>query len=191
LTSLDVVVAVVALGAGGQLLARGLNRRMGRAIEGPAPPGAQPGQTVIALHPAYWALFAGSLALAILFLVAAFATDDARLRSLGPIAVALSGPGALFMFHELRLRVVLDDEGLAARAPWQRPVRLRWADISTVAFSSILTSFVLRDREGKRLRVPILGRGIGTLTEQLRSRLAEPVWRQAVDEYQRVMRQVK
>lgn len=173
------------------LFGRRLQRRIGQMVDGPAPPGQQPGQTVVAVLPGYWAACVLAGAIAILFLIAGVVIDDARLRWLCPAAFLLFVGAALFLFRELRRRIVLDDEGLLAQGTWQRTVRLRWVDIATVAYSPMLTSFVMRDHQGNKLRVPILARGIGTLTEQLRDRLAEPIWWRAVEEYRRATRSLR
>jgi Bacterial PH domain len=188
MNTLGRLAVVIAASVGAQLLVRPLRRRVGQVIAGPAPPGPQPGQTVLAIPAGYWALCVGAAVVAVVMLVATIAFHRMPMPLIGPVAFVMSGGGAVYTFRDLRMRIVLDDEGLLARGTWRRTVRLRWADITTVTFVQMMAWIALRDREGNTLRIPILVRGLGTLTEQLRTHVAETIWRQAVDDYSRTLR---
>src|SRR5262245_52876438 len=101
----------------------------------------------------------------------------------------------LLAFHmarrELRVTVLLDDDGIAVRGADDSHRRARWADLVEVRFRGLDFSWRLKTRDGVRLRFPAMLRGGPEFPLLLRKHTGGEYWQRfqrAVKSYYSTLR---
>lgn len=77
------------------------------------------------------------------------------------------------------VRILLSDRSITARSPWRLPTMVAWEDVERVRYSALVGWFVITGTEGETIRVPACLRGVATLAEEVRARLAPAVYAKA------------
>jgi hypothetical protein len=77
------------------------------------------------------------------------------------------------------VRILLTDRSITGRSPWRLPRTIAWEDVARVSYSGFVGWFVITGVEGETIRVPGCLRGIASLAEEVRTRLAPAVYAKA------------
>jgi hypothetical protein len=83
--------------------------------------------------------------------------------------------GALIVETSL-VTVSWTEQGIAIRSPWARARSISWQDVEGVTYSESMRWFVVRAKDGTKLRVSLYLGGIGQLLEAFSRHLAAGSW---------------
>ncbi len=86
------------------------------------------------------------------------------------IAVVIISVIAATVAEFTRVRVEWTDTNLQYNSPWSAPRRVTWEDIVEVTYSQTANWFVVRDRDGAKIRLPHLLGGLGDLFDEMKRR---------------------
>jgi len=122
-----------------------------------------------AIAPLFAALFGG-----VAVVVAALPLVNSTVPVSGTVfSAVIFGLFALGLWAEAHSTVLLNDHGITTRSLWTGRQSMRWDEVVTIAFLRSRRLFELRSRDGRRLLVRTLLRGIHVFADQVQQRLTD------------------
>lgn len=85
--------------------------------------------------------------------------------------------GIWLLVEAISVRIVLCDQSITSYCAWRLPRTIHWTDVDEVSFSSLAQWFVVKGRQGEKIRVSPLISGIGEFASEVRSRLPPSAYR--------------
>lgn len=98
--------------------------------------------------------------------------------------------GALAVSLEVQSTAWFDSDGVGTRSVWRGQKELAWSEVSQVSFSPASGWFVLRGRDGTKLRVSHLLQGADVFAKTLESAVPAASTTRAVDKWRQRVKQL-
>ena len=96
--------------------------------------------------------------------------------------------GLLFALPVARVKIVIDQDGIRAHRILGHPRSILWEEVRKVAWSKLISAFVIRSQCGQKIRVYAYLCGLTDLTEAFRQCLAPDIYQMAVEKYEKESR---
>lgn len=110
---------------------------------------------------------------------------DPGIVRLAWFGIPLFGVLGAVSLREPRVRLEIDGDGIRGETAFRGRRELAWRDLASVRYSPTWNWFVLRDRDGRLLRVSPFLRGSEALFAALEAKVPDRIWSEALGAWRR------
>lgn len=129
-----------------------------------------------------------TLPTAITFLVLLFPPVRTETLSVAGAYLVVGMLCSLLLWESAWYYITLDAKGIAYRSPWRGFKSFPWDDVSLVSYSAFNMWFLIRFKDGDKVRVPIFVGNLKELLHRIESHLPADALRRARKGYEKVGR---